>query len=74
MTTALNGFGLDTIPELASSVGSGSLGTDLNSNVFTRQATKRNTVFRANGSPKQIRLPIHYYNRIQSSATHYYYK
>jgi hypothetical protein len=69
MTTALNGCGLDTIPELASNVGSGSLGTDWNSNVFTRQATKRKTVFRANGSPKQIRFPINL-NKIQLSLTH----
>jgi hypothetical protein len=59
---AKNGFGLNKIAALGSNVGSGSLGTDLNANDFTREATKRNIVFRANGSPKQTRLPVLQYS------------
>jgi hypothetical protein len=58
MTTDLNGWGLETNPDEGSSVGSGSLGTDLNSKVFTSDAMKRKIVFLANGSPKHTRLPV----------------
>ena len=54
---ALNGWGPETNPIVGSSVGVGLFGRDLNSNVLARAVVKRNTVFRANDSPKQIRFP-----------------
>ncbi len=58
MTTALNGWGFETNPMAGSSVGGGWFGRGLSSNVFTNEAMKRNTVFLANASPKQTRLPM----------------
>lgn len=57
MTTALNGWGFETNPIAGSSVGGGWFGRGLRWNVFTNDAMKRNTVFLANASPKQTRLP-----------------
>ena len=52
MTTDLKGWGLERNPDEGSSVGSGSLGTDLNSNVFTSDAMKRkNSVSSATAHP-----------------------
>jgi hypothetical protein len=58
MTTALNGWGFETNPIAGSSVGGGWFGRALRWNVFTKDAMKRNTVFLANASPKQTRLPV----------------
>lgn len=56
-TTALYGVGPCVNPEMGLKVGSGSPGVGLNSKLLTRAAKNRKTVFFANGSPRQIRLP-----------------